>query len=299
MSVAMLERLLKGGVDMHCHSGPSPFPRRADHLEMARHYAAAGFRGLVVKSHHHSTAFDVAALRNHGIAELPITVLGGIALNGPIGGINAHAVDVALAMGARVVWLPTIASARHIDFHSEHPNAFPHSAAKLLPEVPITVIGDDGDLTPEMWRVLELVARADAVLASGHLAPAEIVTVFEAAAGAGVSRLLLNHPNFIVGASYADAERVVKLGGFVEHNLSLYDDDSVFFRWPVEILARWITDIGAEHTVLASDLGQRGNPMPLDSYTKVCERLLECGIREDDIRRIVVDNPGRLLGLDP
>lgn len=296
---AAIDELLRGGVDLHCHSGPSPFPRRVDHLDVARHYAELGFRAVVAKSHHHCTAFDVAALGPHGLAELPLEVFGGIALNGPVGGVNPIAVDVALRMGARVVWMPTIGADRHLAFHHEHPDAFPHPQVALLPEPPIAVLDDDGELRPETRRTVELVADADAVLASGHLSPAEIVAVFEAAVAAGARRLLLNHPNFIVEASYRDAERLVGLGAFVEHNLSLYDAQSVFCRWPVAELARWIDEIGPEHTILASDLGQRQNPLPADSYRRVCAELLDCGVGEDAIRRIVADNPARLLGLDP
>jgi hypothetical protein len=289
-----IDDLFRGGVDLHCHSAPSPFARRIDHVEAGRHYRAAGFRGVVVKSHHHSTAFDVAALRPHGLDDF---VFGGVALNGPVGGVNPRAVDLTLRMGGRVVWLPTIGAGRHIDFHCAHPDAFPHPTVALLAEEPIAVLGPDGELTPGMREVLRLVAEADAVLASGHLGPTELVQVFEAARACGVRRLLLNHPNFIVEASYADAARLVELGAYVEHNLSLYDEDSVFCRWGVEVLADWIDTIGPEHTVLASDLGQKANPLPLDSYRKICDRLLDCGIGEDAIRRIVAGNPAALLGV--
>jgi hypothetical protein len=293
-----IDRLLRGGVDLHCHSAPSPFARRIDHLEAGRHYADAGFRAVVVKSHHHCTAFDVAALGPHGLSALPVSVVGGVALTGPVGGINPRAVDVTLRLGGRVVWLPTIGAGRHIAFHCEHPDAFPHPTVELLPEAPIAVLGDDGELTPALRQTLELIAYAGAVLASGHLAPAEIVQVFEAARAAGATRLLLNHPNFIIEAGYDDARRLVELGAFVEHNLSLYDEDSVFCRWPVEELARWIEEVGPEHTILASDLGQRANPLPVDSYRKICDRLIDCGIGEGAIRRIVAENPAALLGLD-
>jgi hypothetical protein len=239
----------------------------------------------------------VAALLPHGLAALPIDVVGGIALNGPVGGINPHAVDLTLRMGGRVVWLPTIGARRHIAFHCEHPDAFPHPQVDLLGEQPIAVIGDDGELTAELREILRLIAEADAVLASGHLGPAELVRIFEAARDAGVRRLLLNHPNFIIEAGVEDANRLVELGAYVEHNLSLYDEDSVFRRWPVEELARWIAAVGADRTILASDLGQKANPLPIDSYRKICDRLLDCGIGERAIRRIVAANPAELLGL--
>jgi hypothetical protein len=293
-----IDAILRGAVDLHLHPGPSPFPRRIDHLEAARHYEEAGFRAFVAKSHHHCTAFDIAAIGPHGLDQLAVSEFGGIALNGPVGGINPHAVDVALRMGARVVWLPTIAADRHICFHHEHPDAFPHPSVKMLAEGPVEVLDASGELLPETGVVLDLIAEAGAILASGHLSPAEIVTVFSSARDRGATRLLLNHPNFIVEASPADAERLVELGTFVEHNLSLYDDDSVFYRWPVEELARWIEEVGPAHTILASDLGQAKNPMPADSYRKVLGQLLDCGIGEPALRAIVAKNPAALLGLD-
>ena len=74
----VLERLLDGAVDLHVHPYPSPFPRRMDASEAAQRAADAGMRAIVVKSHHHDTAMDVAALREHGIASSGIEVYGGI-----------------------------------------------------------------------------------------------------------------------------------------------------------------------------------------------------------------------------
>jgi hypothetical protein len=36
MTSSAITSLLSGLVDMHCHSGPSPFPRRFDHVEAAQ-----------------------------------------------------------------------------------------------------------------------------------------------------------------------------------------------------------------------------------------------------------------------
>jgi hypothetical protein len=75
-----------------------------DAAEAAQRAADAGMRAIVVKSHHHDTSTDVAALRAHGIDAAGIDVFGGIALNTQVGGLNPHAVNMSLAMGGRVVW---------------------------------------------------------------------------------------------------------------------------------------------------------------------------------------------------
>jgi hypothetical protein len=53
-----------------------------------------------------------------------------------------------------------------------------------------------------------------------------------------------------------------------------------------------------EHTQLGSDLGQRNNPLPVESYRKICGRLLDHGVSEADVHTMVADVPARLLGLD-
>src|SRR5437763_16484017 len=104
----ILDRLLDGAVDLHVHPYPSPFPRRMDAAEAAQRAADAGMRAIVVKSHHHDTAMDVAALREHGIAPPGIDVFGGDALKPQVRGVNPPALNLCLATSRRAGWLPTL-----------------------------------------------------------------------------------------------------------------------------------------------------------------------------------------------
>ena len=297
MSGDRVVRVLEGAVDLHVHPAPSPLPRRIDAREAGELAGEAGFEAIVVKSHHHSTVMDVLALGEPGGNGSGARVHGGIALNSAVGGLNPHAVDLALKMGGRIVWFPTIASPQHIAHHRAHPDLkFPKLAVKLQPEEPIDVFGDDGQLKPEVDRILESIAEADAILASGHMAPASITAVFEAAREKGVRRMLVNHPNFVIEASYDDARHWVGLGALIEHSLCMYDDDSAFYHWDLETLLKWIEAVGAEHSTLGSDLGQMANPLPTDSFRKIVTGLLDRGMPERDVRRMVADNPRQLLG---
>jgi Family of unknown function (DUF6282) len=298
MAPDAVERLLDGAVDLHVHPYPSPFPRRMDAAEAAQRAADGGMRAIVVKSHHHDTAMDVATLRERGIAQSGIEVFGGIALNTQVGGLNPHAVNLCLAMGGRVVWFPTIASPAHIEHHREHPNLkFPQLAVDLIPEEPID-IWDDGVIRQEVHEILAMIAEADAVLASGHMPPRSIIAVFEAARAAGVRRLIVNHPNFVIEASKDEVTRMAELGALIEHSLCMYDEDSSFHNWAIDVLVDWIRWVGPERSSLGSDLGQAGNPFPVDSFRKICGRLLDAGLTEREVRMLVADNPARVLGLD-
>ena len=298
MTEDRVERVLEGAVDLHVHPAPSPLPRRIDAGEAAELAGEAGFDAIVVKSHHHSTVMDVLALGERaGANGSAARVFGGIVLNSAVGGLNPHAVDLALKMGGRVVWFPTIGSPQHIAHHKAHPNLkFPKLDVKLQPERPVDVFGEDGKLKPEVHRILESIADADAILASGHMSPASITAVFEAAREKGVRRMLVNHPNFVIEASYDDARHWVGLGALIEHSLCMYDEASSFYHWDLETLLKWIEAVGAEHSTLGSDLGQKANPLPTESFRKIVNGLLDRGMPERDVRRMVADNPRDLLG---
>lgn len=290
-------QILEGAVDLHVHPAPSPLPRRLDAAEAAELAGKAGFAAIVVKSHHHSTVTDVLALGNRALKGAQVGLYGGIALNGPVGGLNPKAVDLALKLGGKIVWFPTIASPQHIRHHGEHPDLkFPKLAVRLLPEEPVDVL-ENGALKPEVYTILESIRDADAILASGHMAPDRITAVLEAAREVGVERMLVNHPNFVIEATYDDARRWVELGAVIEHSLCMYDDESSFYHWDIDTLVAWIDAIGPEHSTLGSDLGQMSNPLPTDSFRKIVAKLLEKGLGEDGVRLMVRDNPARLLGV--
>jgi hypothetical protein len=289
--------LLEGAVDLHVHPAPSPMPRRMDGAEAARLAGESGFDAIVVKSHHHSTVMDVLALEQAGVDHGSAKLFGGIALNGPVGGINPHAVDLALKMGGRIVWFPTIGSEQHIRHHAEHPNLkFPKLSVHLDPEEPIEVLNGNGGVTDDVYKILESIKEHDAILASGHMAPAQITAVLEAAREVGVERMLVNHPNFVIEATFDEARGWMELGAYIEHSLCMYDEESSFHNWDMDTLIEWIEAIGPERSTLGSDLGQMNNPLPTDSFRKIVSRLLERGVPEDTVRTMVARNPAELLG---
>src|SRR5262249_29416379 len=85
---------------------PAPVPELDRHA--VAEAAAAGHRAIVLKSHDSPTAsLAWAVQRDVGDA---IAVFGGICCDREVGGMNPAAVEVALELGARIVWLPTLSS---------------------------------------------------------------------------------------------------------------------------------------------------------------------------------------------
>ena len=298
MTAEVVARVLKGSVDLHVHPAPSPLPRRVDAVEAAQAAESIGMRAIVVKSHHHSTVTDVLAL-GRDLNGLPVKVYGGIALNSAVGGLNPYAVDLALKLGGRIVWFPTIGSPQHIAHHAAHPDLkFPKLAVHVREERSIDVLDENGELRPEVHDIIGLIKEHDAILASGHMAPDRILAVFEAAHAAGVRRLLVNHPNFVVEATHEQGRRFVELGAVIEHSLCMYDDRSSFYNWDIDVLLGWIGAVGADRSTLGSDLGQMKNPLPSEAFTNIVGQLLDAGLGEADVEAMVRRNPARLLDLE-
>ncbi|MDY7084870.1 MAG: DUF6282 family protein [Actinomycetota bacterium] len=288
------DSLLVGAVDLHQHPGPSPFPRRMSILDAARDAAAYGYRAIVAKSHHHSMVTDILALRSAGLADVTTEVYGGVALNRTGGGLNPYAVELALRMGGRMVWFPTLSSAAHVKHHEHHDTGFPTPEVDLRPNEIITILDDTGAVLPEVRDILDVIAAEQAVLTCGHLGVEESGALIDAAIEAGVSRIVVNHPIFVVGASIEQAVAWARKGVTIEHCVVMYFGREQRRRDLDELLT-FIKEVGVERTVLSSDSGQKNNPLPVTLFRRAVRGLLDAGIGEDDIRRLVGTTAGQLL----
>ncbi|HEY6497484.1 MAG TPA: DUF6282 family protein [Trebonia sp.] len=293
--MSAVDNLLTGAVDLHCHSGPSPMPRRVTHAEAARQADAAGFRAIVAKCHYHDTTTDILAMAPL-LDGLNVQVFGGIALNSQNGGLNPFAVDRCLKMGGKVIWFPTISSQAHLCHAAHDEEVQRHFQPRgMMQSEEISIFGADGDLRPEVHQIIGQAREAGALISTGHLGPEPARALVEAAVAAGHRQLILSHPNFVVDVERQQAAELAALGATIEHELGMYHQER---RFKFTELLDWISLIGPEHTSIGSDLGQVGNPLPIDAYREVVGKLLDSGVGEKDIRLMIRDNPARLIGLD-
>jgi hypothetical protein len=293
-----VSRLLIGAVDMHCHSGPSVMPRDLNHIEALEEASAAGFRGMLIKDHYYSATPITELLRQtHG--HLGVELFSGVPLNNAVGGFNKYAVDHGIALGAKLVWMPTFSSKNHYDSPFGIKANFPHTTKTMIMFDPLTPIDDDGQVKDEVKEILDLIAAGDVILSGGHLHISEIFKVFEEAKTRGVTRLLVNHPSFIIDASLDDIRTLVAMGAYIEHSLCMFVKMSRSARNPVppEDLDALIQAGTVDRTILASDLGQRGNDHPVEGFRNVIKVCLGLGYSDADIGKMISGNPLRLLGL--
>jgi len=291
-----VSRLLRGAIDMHCHSGPSVMPRDFSHIEAMHDAAKNGLRAVLIKDHYYS-ATPITEMLNTHFSELPVRLFSGVPLNNTSGGFNPYAVDHGIKLGAKLVWMPTFSAHNHIE-HEKREVRFPHTRFPMREPTPLSVLDGAGRLIPEVLPILDIVAEHDVILSGGHLHISEIFPLFEEARRRGVKRLLVNHPSYLVDATLDDIRALAGMGAYLEHSICMFVPDA-FLRYTPQELKELIDAASVGQTILGSDLGQEGNAWPARGFRSVISICLTLGYSEAQIRAMVGGNAARLLGLDP
>lgn len=277
------EQSLEGLIDLHIHTAPDVVPRALDDLAAARAAAQAGMRAIVLKSHHSTTVGRAAVVDQ--IVE-GVRVFGGVALNHAVGGLNPAAVETALKMGARMIWMPTL------DAAGDQPNFMRPTAGREG----LSILDARGRLIPAVFEILQLVRQSQAILASGHLPAAETVLLMRQARHLGLQRLLVTHPEAPFIRMTLDAqEELAAMGVFFER--CFISTTPLMGGGPDTLteIGAAIRRVGLESAVLASDLGQVGNPLPVDGLRAFLSGLRSQGFSQTEIRCMAGENPARLL----
>ncbi len=284
---------IAGAIDFHVHSAPDVFGRSVSDFEIAEIAANAGMRALVLKNHVTSTAAR-AFLVNQVVPN--IQLFGGITLNRAVGGINPDAVEWMFRMqGGRgkVVWLPTFDADHHLKTFKE-----PGEGLK---------VAEGGKVLPETEAVLKVIARENLVLNTGHVSPEETLAVIQKARELGVNNIVITHAMADVpGLSIAQLKEAAQMGAYIElvylnHLMGPNAQLAWMRHWKqvsTEDMAKAIKEIGAEHFLLSTDLGQTGNPIHTDGYKAMIAGLKNAGITQAQLDMMMKTNPAKLLGLN-
>jgi hypothetical protein len=234
----------------------------------------------VLKNHFTMTA-DRAALAMAQVDGLE--VFGAVVLNRAVGGLNAEAVRQMVQFSGdrgKVVWLPTFDAEWYITEQGGSD--------------PFVSVTRNGEPLPELAEIFSLVAENDLVLAMGHSAPEEVLILIPAARRQGVEHILVTHV-FSQGASRAQMRQMADAGAILE-----IDWYAVYLgNRALEDYVSAIREIGAEHFLMSSDLGQATSPSHVDGLRAYVTAFRDAGITEDEIDLMLRQNPARLLGLEP
>ena len=281
---------LEGAVDLHCHPFPDLFPRVADDIEIVIAARDAGLKAIMMKCHHESTV-SRAYFMNRMVPG--IKVYGGIVLNRYVGYINPAAVEAALRLGGKAVWMPTIDAGHHAHVYG-NTGGYGSIQQGGLGGEGIWLTDESGRLKPEVEEVCKLVAEHGAILGTAHISPKEIVALVTRARELGVEKICITHPfDKTPNLDLPTLEEVVRLGCMPEFGYFTVSPAAQFAS-PDRIVEA-ISRVGASRCLLVSDVGQRQNPLPSEALRLFAQILFENGISQVDIQTMISGNPTDLL----
>lgn len=291
--------ILKGIVDVHVHAGPSVANRALDAAEMLFDAQEAGYRAVVIKDHYFPTMMGTKMVEAH-LGNGSVKLFGGLALNNSVGQFNLTAIDAAIQMGAKFIWMPTLSSKAHIDRHKGH---FVGAGNMSVPEKPVYYLDENGGLKDEVLPVIRFMAKyPEVIFATGHGTVDEIDVLIEKAFECGVKKVFVNHPHFIVNAPFDVVKKWVEMGVYVEINAVMFEGVSPAAAGgqglPLETALEYIEKLPIEKLVIDTDLGQKGGTRPVEGMYRFVTMLMDAGVPYEKIEMMTKVTPAKLLELD-
>ena len=286
----IVDSLVSGAIDMHVHFGPeSLMERRQNALQLARSAKEIGLKALVLKCREYNTV-PIARLVSELVPE--VQVLGSLTLEPEIGGVNPAAAISAARMGAKIIWMPTFSS-------TNSRTVCEKVLGYKLPGPEQVILDSRGKLKAEVKEIFQIVKEFNIVLASGHISPKETFALAEEAQRIGFNKLLVTHA--LQGALTAvlcsndELKQLARGGVYIEH--SFWDVLPTMNAYDPVRIVELVKAIGAEHSIMSTDLGQSYNPPAPEGMRMFIATLLRKGLEAKEVEMMVKTNPAKLLGL--
>lgn len=284
MDNGIIEDLLHGSIDMHIHPGPDPVADRpCDSGTMALEAQKAGMAGIVLKSVTYPTASDAFIIQKHLTPEL--RVFGAVVIAYAETGGLAYAADVIrkqASIGAKVVWFPT--------FDAKWCTDYLHSGDGIY------ILDREGNLKPEIHDILRVCLEYGLVVCSGHMSFVETDKLFDACNKMGITKMVATHP--LAELSRFTMDQILELaskGAYIEHvygtlmpRLGNMDPSDY---------VDCIHAVGAERSILGTDLGQVWDPTPASGMRHFIAMMLQFGCTPKEVEWMVKINPASLLDI--
>ena len=175
--------LVKGVCDIHLHCRPDSRERSVDEYGFMQDAMRAGYRAVMFKSNDFS-CHDRAYIIRQALPEAEC--FGSFCMNRVHGDkVNPFAAQKAVETSGglcRCIWMPTLDAAYHYQCEGRKEKGIP-------------VLDDNGQVLPEIIRIMEICAEAGIIFATGHASPQESITLARKAKEIGVDKFVVTHAN--------------------------------------------------------------------------------------------------------
>ena len=290
-----LDQFLEGVFDLHCHVYPETgleHEARLDDPGLIEAMRQAGMGGVILKSHLWPTVERAYYLQQR---YPEVRIFSSLTMNRVSGGIDPLMVETAARQGAKALFFPTWQAANDLER-----GGFSRAIRERLPlyggrEIAGIRAADNGRLTPESEDALDVAKAFGLLVCTGHLSPAEGLLVIDGTRKRGLEAVFSHPGSPAVGASMDNMREATGMGAYVEFTC-LYAL-SLRHHIPPRETVEIIQSLGADHCILTTDAFNAWVPPEPELMRLGIGQLLECGMSPEDVRRLTVHNPRKLLGL--
>jgi Family of unknown function (DUF6282) len=285
------DELLVEAIDCHIHAYPDFVHRSQDMIQIAVDASKAKMRALAFKDHWNVSASAAYLAQRHidymvekGELSHRVEIYGGM---GMCHGMNPEAVRIALQYpNFKMIWFPTFTS-----FGFWRGAGHPERGK-------VRLVNESGEVLPEVVEIMKMAVERKVGIGFGHTDFQELLPLARKARELGV-RAMLDHPLLELNKLLLDemkqlADLGVYVGAFCQPMIpSLYQPVAD----PMETV-RTIKEIGPKRCVIGSDFGQVLHINSVDGMRVFIRALLGFGIKPDEIRVMLQENPARVMWLD-
>lgn len=237
-----------------------------------------GMRAVMLVNHFAPTAAVAKVMQERSKW---LRVFGSLVLNQATGGLNPSLVEKELASGAKRISMPT--------YNAENDRVLNGDKGQQA----VLLTNDKGTALPELYDILDLIAKYDAVLDAGYLEAEDTENLVALAKARGVNKIVVPMTDGgKAGFSLAVQKRLVEDGALLERKL--------FHRMRRLMVGDYlqmvgeIRETGIEGNMILLPSSSYAGGLATDLYYGM-KILLEFGLTLDEIERLFKQNPCALL----
>ncbi|SUB75649.1 DUF6282 family protein [Peptoniphilus indolicus] len=273
--------LLIGSYDLHTHSSPSHVKRSIDDIDLIKEANKYNMSGVMIKNHYESTIGRAQLINSH--FNFNTKAYGGIALNYPVGGLNPYACESSLKLGGVFIWFPTRDSENSLKYGNMKGDFFSRKG--------ISILNDKGKLKKEVYEIIEVVKKYNAVIATGHLSVEESIILCEESIKNKV-KTVLTHPDWLrTDIDIGTQLMLAKKGVILEKVWANLEDGDCSKNKFLNVMR----NLDYENIFISTDRGIYNKKTPINSMKDAIKFCLESGIEIKNIEKMIKFTPKNLV----
>jgi hypothetical protein len=293
------KKLLQQSIDLHVHVGPDIIPRKFNLRELLK-LEKNKLKGIAIKSH----SFPIVAMTDEAVfrSKNPF-IINSITINNYVGGFNAEIVRISAELSSRpiIVWFPTLHAECFLKgqkFEIAKEWVDPKLNEKIRPKLAkgiekLSIFDKNGKIREEVKKVLKIIKKYNAVLATGHLSWQESRELVKyAMRKIGIKKVIITHPIYPkIDMPIGIQKELANLGAYIEQCYSMYSIDKIL----IEYMVKQIRQVSAKKCILSSDVGQTFSLNPSEALLEFIRLLKKEGINDEEIKAMLIINPLKLV----